>query len=396
MRILFTTQPAVGHFHPLVPLARALEAAGHRAAFATARSFCPTVEAGGFRCFPAGLDWSEAEAEREFPQLRDLPPGPEQDHFWGQQIFYGRALERFVPDLLGLIGAWRPDVVVREPFEPGGVFAAEYCGLPHATAGAGFFMPPDALRRYAGPPFAALRRSYGMPPDPEVRAPYRYLDLSFTPPRFLDASDYVAPVVHFLRPVPFDRSGAEVLPPWVADVPARPTVYATMGTVFNRTPGRFEAILAGVAGEPITLILAVGRNQDPEQFGPQPSNVRVTRYIPQSLLLPHCDLVITHGGFNTIMGALSQGLPLVIIPVGADQPSNARRCAGLGVGRVVTPEQRTPEGIRAAVDAVLHDQSYRTNSRVFRGEMAALPGPEHGVALLERLVVERRPIMATE
>ncbi len=64
------------------------------------------------------------------------------------------------------------------------------------------------------------------------------------------------------------------------------------------------------------------------------------------------------------------------------------------MGRVVTPEQRTPETIRAAVEAVLHDQSYRTNSRVFQDEMAALPGPEYGVALLERLVRERQPIMA--
>lgn len=151
-----------------------------------------------------------------------------------------------------------------------------------------------------------------------------------------------------------------------------------------------------MAGEPINLILAVGRNQDPEQFGPQPPNIHIARYIPQSLLLPHCDLVITHGGFNTIMGALSHGLPLVIIPLGADQAANARRCAGLGVGRVVTPEQRTPAAIRAAVDAVLHDQSYRTNSRLFQEELAALPGPDHGVALLERLATERRPILAAK
>ena len=75
MRVLFTTHPASGHFHPQVPLARAVAAAGHEVAFACSPAFQPTVEAAGFRCFPAGLPWLEAEMEAAFPALRALPPG---------------------------------------------------------------------------------------------------------------------------------------------------------------------------------------------------------------------------------------------------------------------------------------------------------------------------------
>ena len=60
MRVLFTTLPGAGPFHPLVPLARALGEAGHEVAFATSRSYCPTVEGAGLRCFPAGYDWQVA------------------------------------------------------------------------------------------------------------------------------------------------------------------------------------------------------------------------------------------------------------------------------------------------------------------------------------------------
>ena len=56
MRALFTTTAGSGHFHPLVPLAQALTEAGHEVAFAAPRSFGPTVEASGFRAFPAGRD----------------------------------------------------------------------------------------------------------------------------------------------------------------------------------------------------------------------------------------------------------------------------------------------------------------------------------------------------
>lgn len=92
--------------------------------------------------------------------------------------------------------------------------------------------------------------------------------------------------------------------------------------------------------------LGVGRQRDPAEFGAQPAHVRIERFLPHAELLPRCDLVITHGGFGTIMRSLATGVPLVVIPVQGDQPRNARRCADLGVGRVVAPTERTPEAIR--------------------------------------------------
>ena len=118
------------------------------------------------------------------------------------------------------------------------------------------------------------------------------------------------------------------------------------------------------------------------------------RYIPVSLLLPHCALAVTNGGSGTLTAALAHGLPVVVVPTGADQPANAARCAALGLGRVVPAAELTPEAVREAVRAVLADPTYRRNTERLRDEMAALPGPEHAVALLERLAREKRPILA--
>lgn len=107
-------------------------------------------------------------------------------------------------------------------------------------------------------------------------------------------------------------------------------------------PGVHAAILAGLRDEPVTLILTVGRDQDPAEVGPQPPHVHVERYIPQSLCFPQCDVVVNHGGSGTGGTALSHGLPMVIIPVSADQPDNGRRCEQLGVAKVITPVERTP------------------------------------------------------
>ena len=80
MRILFTCRAAIGHFHPLVPLARAARDAGHEVAFGMAPVMRATVERLGFRWFAAGLDESSPEYAR-FLQERLLLPGRERAAF---------------------------------------------------------------------------------------------------------------------------------------------------------------------------------------------------------------------------------------------------------------------------------------------------------------------------
>ncbi len=114
--------------------------------------------------------------------------------------------------------------------------------------------------------------------------------------------------------------------------------------------------------------------------------------MPQSLLFPRCDAVVCHGGTGTVMAVLGHGLPLVLAPVAADQPDNARRCEDLGVARVVPADGRTPEAFRDAVRAVLGDPNYRRNAGRLREEMAHQPGPEEAVGWLERLATEQRAL----
>jgi UDP:flavonoid glycosyltransferase YjiC (YdhE family) len=103
--------------------------------------------------------------------------------------------------------------------------------------------------------------------------------------------------------------------------------------------------------------------------------------------------VVHQGDFSTVTGAVNAGLPMVVIPIGADQPFNAACCAALGVGRVIAPEERTPEAIQDAVRCALTDPTYRRNTEQIRDEMATLPGPEHAVALLERLAMEKQSLL---
>lgn len=223
--------------------------------------------------------------------------------------------------------------------------------------------------------------------------PFRYLFLSPFPTDYLNQEVTLPATTHQLRPVPFDRSGAESLPNWFEHLPDRPTVYISLGTVSNNHPEIFHAFLHGLRDEPLNLIVTVGRDLDPAQFGSQPEHIHIEHYIPQTLLFQHCNLVVTHGGSGTVMAALTYGLPLVILPIAADQPENAERCAALGLAQIIQPAELTPERARQVVLGVLGDPKYRINAERMRAEIAALPGPEHGARLLEQLATAKAPLL---
>src|SRR5688500_15849700 len=132
MRVLFTTQSTSSHWHPLVPLAQALESAGHEVGFAATARFCPTIEAKGFRSFLVRAEESEDERQRRNEQMAGLNP-QEETYFLLKHVFAGVTAERSLPDLLAIIRDWRPDVVVRENTEFAGCVAAERAGIPHAV-----------------------------------------------------------------------------------------------------------------------------------------------------------------------------------------------------------------------------------------------------------------------
>lgn len=392
MRVLFTTQTGAGHWRPLASLAKALEAAGHEVAFATTPVSCSALTAYGFHCFPVGVDdWLGTGPSR----VETTPERPAQAATVWVEVFAGSRAARALPGILTACAAWQPDVLVRELTEFAGCVAAERLGLPHATFQVGAWRPD--LHRLIAPALNRLRVDIGLPPDPHLEMLYRHLLLTPVPPTFQFPDRPLPATAQAIRYVPFDHEPGDDgrVPTWVDGLPPRPIVYATLGTAYNRTPGILPAIFDALRDEPLSLVVAVGPNQDPADFGTQPAHVRVERYVPQSLLFPRCDLAITHGGFGSVLTALSSGLPLVLIPIAADQPDNARRCAELGVADVVSAVACTPKAIRAATRTVLRDASYQRHAMRLQGEMQAVPGVGHAVRLLEELAARKRPYLPT-
>ena len=394
MRVLFACPPLYGHYHPLVPYARALQDAGHDVAFAAPVQFRSIVESSGFRCFTAGYYPSGFEIIRKSAgEPKDnSTPSPAWSAF--SRIFIEGPAPAMARDIIALFERWRPDVIVRDTNEFGSFVAAELLAIPHARAGAGWPKSPDWWVTITLTALTQLFQSFDASTEGLIDRLFRYLNLTAIPPSLRRNQDYLRPIDHFIRPSLFDNVHRDSLPNWLQRFRDGPTIYATLGTStqWNRMPGALYAIIHGLGGEPYNVVLTVGEEELPDEIHSVPPNVHIERYVPQSLLLPLCSAVVSHGGFSSTIGPLMHGLPLVVMPMGADQFDNADRAQRAAAAVIVGPDERTPDRVRQAMRTVLEDPRYRAGAERVCDDIAAMPGLEHAVELLERLAVERQPI----
>jgi MGT family glycosyltransferase len=356
--------------------------AGHEVAFASGRDITARIERAGFPAFSVG----PSDAWPRTPG----PPKPEELVPWvWEELYAGPPAAERLADLVALCETWRPRIIVRENAELAGAIAAEAVGVPHAVIQNGNIGILEQLRhsRLAAQ-LDAMRARYGVAADPELAMLLRYLLLLPIPPSFHDSALPLPPTARFIQPVTFDVTGDERLPAWVAALPPRPIAYMTLGTVFNSRTELFRTVIDAFRDEPATLIITVGRNQNPCDLEPHPDNVFIERYIPQSLLLPRCAVMINIAGMNSLRSAFEHGVPLLLLPLVAEHALNAARCQALGLARVLDPDTVTSEAVRTGLREVLSDPTYRANAARVRCEAAAQPGPDDVVPDLEQLVAE--------
>ncbi len=384
MRVLFTSAAGFGHLHPKMPLAAALVRAGHDVVFAIPQRFCERVEQAGFCAIATGPDGRQL-AEMMSQQHPDTTQIAAADRLrFAFTTIIGIAVPAVLEDLVPLVADWLPDLIVHDPSDWAAPIAAETAGVAYVNQSWGPLFPRDELEVGAAA-VAPMWRSRNLEPPP-FGGMFRHGYLDLCPPSLQEPHVAGLDVPRQpLRPVPFDAVGDERLPDWIHQMPEQPTVHVTLGTWFNLEIDVFSTVLEGLAGEPVNVVVTVGHANDPEAFGPQPDNVHIDRYIPVSLLLPHCDMVIGHGGAGSTLAALANGLPLLLLPRGADQFHNAERCIACGAGRCLPPHELNPATVRRDARALLDEPHFRHAAESLRDEIAAMPAPVEVVPGLERL-----------
>ncbi|SEB53441.1 glycosyltransferase, MGT family [Nocardioides exalbidus] len=377
MRLLVTFVGGLGHLAPLLPLARAARDAGHEVGIAGSGGLVPTIEEAGFRAFatspPPHHDQVPASQGREPLEVMDA--AATEAEF--ARNFASRGARRMAAAVPAVIDAFRPDLVLRDETDLGTTIAAELLGVPvatHLVLASGLLVRPELV----GPELDVVRAEHGLAPDPALTRLTSGLVLSDAPPGFRSPE---APLA--VTPVHYRST----TPPALREPRGRRTVYVTLGTIFNHGSGDlFDRILAGLHDRGVDVVATVGRRLDPADLGPQPSHVRVERFLPQHEVLPGVDLVVSHGGSGSLVATLAHGLPSVLLPLGADQPHNARRASELGLATTLDAATASADDIGEQVVATLGDSATRERCRAVAAAVAAAPGPEAAVAALEAAI----------
>lgn len=236
----------------------------------------------------------------------------------------------------------------------------------------------------AGEEVAHLWRSRGLEPRP-YGGSYDTLYLDIYPPELQPRAAAHVPRRQLLRPVGDDGRLETSTPLPLPDARSdAPLVYVTMGTVFN-DPAPLRVVLGALDELDVRALVTVGPRADPATVGSQPAHVRVERYVPQTLVLPHCDVVVSHAGSGTVLATLTLGLPQLCLPQGADQFLNAAAVSSSGAGISLMPDEVAADAIRDAIARLLGNASFRDASGRTSASIASMPSPDDVAAALETL-----------
>ncbi len=390
MRILFSILTGYGSLHPHLFLALAAKKAGHEVAFATGGESRSPLERFGFSLYAVGSGIRELTRER-YPELDSRPMDPEADAYRQRVVLAGIRIEVTLPELLNICGTWQPDIIVTGHQYFPAHLAAEEMGIPYAVVEQCSSGVVDSFKDNFREPLYNWRRIRGLPPDPALEMLHGYLTLIPFPPSLRDPGTPLPVTARRMKPLIFSESGDEKLPEWINSLPSLPVVHATLGTFVDK-PDILRIIIEGLANEQVNLILVIGRGRDPAMLGSLPKNVRVAEYIPHAKLLPRCHAIIHHAGAGYLIASVEARLPMVLIPLVGDEPSNAAQAVATGLGQMILPSDLTPQAIRHATLEVLRDPGYRQNLESVHKEIESLPSVDQAVTWLEAVARERRPL----
>lgn len=345
----------------MVPFVRSCLGAQHEAMVAGPGELAASAEMTGALFWPVDDPPQEAMAEA-FDVLRALPH--EEANAWMVAEIFGRLRSTSaLPRLGAAIREWRPDVVIRESAEFGAAVAAELHGIPHARIGIGLGAMEEYCVTLGAAPVDELRHLYGLAGDPGAERLRKAPFLTLFPAGLEDRA--VENPLHTLR----FRD-----PAWdaytVEGTTGCPLLYVTFGTVTAQLPAVaavYTEALRAVEDFEGEVLMTVGRETDPSAFGTPPANVQVERWVNQASVLPRAAAVVCHGGGGSTLGALAAGVPLVVVPLFAeDQHINARQVAAVGAG---VSAAHDAESIRSGLQAVLHEPSYRAKAESLATEL---------------------------
>ena len=237
------------------------------------------------------------------------------------------------------------------------------------------------------------RQQWKLPPYSDSSQVFSKLaQLSQQPAEFEFPRQHLPECFHFTGPYHNPASREPVSFPF-EKLTGQPLIYASMGTVQNRQQEIFKSMAEACVGLDAQLVISLGGSTNPESLQGLPVNPLVVGYAPQLELLQKARLTITHAGLNTTLESLSNGVPMVAIPIANDQPGVAARLAWTGAGEFVPLKKLSAPKLRTAIQRVLGEDSYKKNATKLQEAIRRAGGVSRAADIIEQVVSTGKPVL---
>jgi MGT family glycosyltransferase len=171
-------------------------------------------------------------------------------------------------------------------------------------------------------------------------------------------------------------------PPWEPPPGDGKIVYLSLGSLGSGDIELMQRLVGFLAETPHRVVVSMGPQHEQLELA---GNMTGAEFLPQPSVLPHADVVITHGGNNTVTECLYFGRPMVVLPLFWDQYDNAQRIDELGLGVRLPPYEVDGAELRPAVDGLLANAGLHERLGTIAARLQADPGTVRAADLVESL-----------
>lgn len=418
---------AIGHLNPMCALGRELLRRGHQVTLFGVPDVRGKIAKSGLAFYEIGVaDFPPGSVEDTYKQLGKLSglPGLK----FSIQFFKQEAAVLF-QEAPAAIRTARIEALLVDQVTAGMGTVADWLGIPFVTICNALLIhrepgvPPyfthwqyqdiwwakmrnqlgNALANYLTRPLWSQivyqRQQWHLPPHAQRQDVYSQLAQICQLPASFDFPRQQLPQwMHYTGPLQ-DPSGVEPVAFDSLDfpfdqLPQKPLIYASLGTLQNQNWEIFHCIAESCVGLDAQLMISLG---DPNQAVSQaqfPGSPIVVAYAPHQQMIQRSSLVITHAGLNTVIGTLSAGVPLVAIPITNEQPGIAARLARTGAGKVVPLAQLNVANLRAAIVEVLKQPIYQENAARMQAAIQKSGGVRRAAEIVEQAITSGTAVSA--
>lgn len=403
-KILIVTIPEKGHINPMTGVAQHLQQMGYQLGFFSQVDITPQLRKAGLE----GPVFFDPEPVNIDPQF--ITKGADfveklADKAWLRQwikTLLIDAVPHQVQLLEKVVQEFAPAVIVTDPMVYAAALVAHAHNIP--WAGISSSLNPitpddwhceltDTLHAFA-PLRNALFSAQGLQPRFKVSdAISPWLNVVFSTetymPREVCGNDFS---YYAGNTLPLHARGDETAFPFHLLDASKKKVYMSMGSQIYHHPYLFETVARALQQENVQLIFAINELLNTPFADTLPDNVIAVGYAPQLQLLPHIDLMISHGGANSVMEALSHGVPLALLPICNDQFLQAQFVTRAGAGIVLNTARLSPARYKAALMPLLAtDAPARLQAQHIAASFRAKPGPAGVAAEIIKLIHQAVP-----